>query len=196
MMDWRDIVDRHGPIVWRTAYRLLNDHADAADCFQETFVAVVKLARRQQVHNWPALLKTVAASRAIDRLKQRSRQRKRSAGPDDLTFVPTHQPGPVQDAEAAELMEQVRRALRRVQNRARYCFETALNRNPNLDGKVVTRFVIDGTGRARRIYVERSTLRDRMAEACLVRMIEQTQFPACEGGEADVRYPWIFKSGG
>ena len=111
MTDWRDIVDRHGPIVWRTAYRLLNDHADASDCFQETFVAVVKLARRQQVHNWPALLKTVAASRAIDRLKQRSRDRSRSASPDELPYVPAHQPGPVQDAEAAELMEQVRRAL-------------------------------------------------------------------------------------
>ena len=49
MTDWPAIVRRHGPTVWRTAYRLLNDHADAADCFQETFLSALEMSRRQKV---------------------------------------------------------------------------------------------------------------------------------------------------
>ena len=111
MTDWRDTMDRYGPIVWRTAYRILNDYTDASDCYQETFLAAVKLARRQSVNNWPALLKTVAAARAIDRLKQRSRERSRNAGPDELAHVTALQPEPALEAEAADLLERVRQAL-------------------------------------------------------------------------------------
>jgi RNA polymerase sigma-70 factor (ECF subfamily) len=111
MTDWRDTMDRYGPIVWRTAYRILNDYTDASDCYQETFLAAVKLSRRQSVNNWPALLKTVAAARAIDRLKQRSRERSRSAGPDELAHVTATQAEPALEAEAADLLDSVRKAL-------------------------------------------------------------------------------------
>ena len=40
-MTWEDIVDRHGPLVWRCAYRLLGNHAAAADCYQEAFAAAL-----------------------------------------------------------------------------------------------------------------------------------------------------------
>ena len=32
--DWRQVVWQHGHIVWQMAYRLLGNHADAPDCFQ------------------------------------------------------------------------------------------------------------------------------------------------------------------
>jgi len=32
----------HGPLVWQTAWRLLGHEADAADCFQETFVSAME----------------------------------------------------------------------------------------------------------------------------------------------------------
>ena len=44
MTDWSQIVQEHGPLVWRTAYRLLNHEADAADCFQRTFVSASRRA--------------------------------------------------------------------------------------------------------------------------------------------------------
>jgi len=31
--DWQLIVNEQGPLVWQTAYRLLGNEADAADCF-------------------------------------------------------------------------------------------------------------------------------------------------------------------
>ena len=77
MYDWPDIEKRFGPVVWRTANRLLNDYADASDCYQEVFLAAVKEARRRDVNNWPSLLRHLATQRAIDRLRQRNRQAKR-----------------------------------------------------------------------------------------------------------------------
>ena len=53
--DWQTIVAECGPLVWRTAYRLLANHADAADCFQETFLAALELSRREPVRNMAGL---------------------------------------------------------------------------------------------------------------------------------------------
>lgn len=110
MTDWSDVVQRHGPAVWATAWRLLGDHADASDCFQETFVAAVKLSRRQQVKNWPALLKRIATARALDRLRQRTS----AAARHDPSFDPVTLPvvaDPTQNIEATELAERLKEAL-------------------------------------------------------------------------------------
>jgi outer membrane lipoprotein-sorting protein len=71
MTDWTEIVRQHGPVVWRTAYRLLNHDADAANCFQRTFVAALELSRREPIVHWPALLRRLATVRALDCLRQR-----------------------------------------------------------------------------------------------------------------------------
>ena len=31
MVDWQVIIEKHGPAVWQTSYRLLGNHADAAN---------------------------------------------------------------------------------------------------------------------------------------------------------------------
>jgi RNA polymerase sigma-70 factor (ECF subfamily) len=77
--DWQVIVEEYGPLVWQTAYRLLAHHADAADCFQETFLTALELSRRQHVRNLPGLLVRLATTRAIDRLRQKNRQRRTDA---------------------------------------------------------------------------------------------------------------------
>jgi RNA polymerase sigma-70 factor (ECF subfamily) len=91
MPDWPAIVEQFGPLVWRTAYRLLGNHADAADCFQRAFVSAVEFPG--PVTNWPALLRRLATARALDQL----RQRKRSAG----RFAPLGD-GPLADGRAAD----------------------------------------------------------------------------------------------
>ena len=69
VVDWQIIIKTHGPAVWQAAYKLLGNHADASDCFQETFVNALKVCKRQKVKNFPALLVKLATSRAIDHLK-------------------------------------------------------------------------------------------------------------------------------
>lgn len=110
MTDWRRIVSRHGPVVWRTAYRLLGAHADAADCFQEAFLAALKLSRRQRVRNWAALLQTLATRRALDELRRRIRRRNGETAV-DLSAVPSSNPEPVERLQATELSQQLRQAL-------------------------------------------------------------------------------------
>lgn len=111
MPDWDAIVAQHGRLVWRTAYRLLGNHADASDCFQETFVSALAAAGKRPVQNWGGFLRRLATARALDRLRHRMRQADRSAQLADDAALPSLAPGPALLAETQELNEQIRRAL-------------------------------------------------------------------------------------
>ncbi len=113
-IDWPDIVRRYGPLVWRTALGILNNQADAADCFQETFTSLLSLTNEAEIRHWPALLKRIATTRALDILRCRVRDRKRQDSLEDLGTVATHDPSPRQHAEADELAERLRCALARL----------------------------------------------------------------------------------
>lgn len=73
MTDWSILVQQYGPLVWKTAFRLLNHDADAADCFQNTFVSALELSRQQVIRNWPGILRHLATHKALERLRQRRR---------------------------------------------------------------------------------------------------------------------------
>src|SRR5262249_61227424 len=75
MIDWASILAEHGSRVWRTVYRLLDHHADALDCYQETFLAALQFADPQAIADWSAFLVSLATRRAMDRLRQRYRSR-------------------------------------------------------------------------------------------------------------------------
>src|SRR5437868_2122162 len=110
MTDWPEVVRQHGPLVWRTAYRLLAHDADAADCFQRTFLAAVELARAEPVRNWPAALRRLATARALEQLRQRLRHRGRFEPLPDGGGEPGRSPDPVEAAAGGELAESLRRA--------------------------------------------------------------------------------------
>jgi RNA polymerase sigma-70 factor (ECF subfamily) len=113
MPDWEEIVRRDGPAVWRTAYRLLNNPADADECFQEAFVAALEVSRREEVGNWRGLLLRLAAARAVDRLRQRCRRRSREQTA-DWDALAGNEPPPSQAAEEAELSQRLRDALAQI----------------------------------------------------------------------------------
>ena len=111
MDNWQDLVVQYGPLVWKTAYRLLTHQADAADCFQETFLSALEVTRRQEVRHWPGLLQRLATARALDALRRRVRQADRLAPSTNCDALPSRDPDPLQQAQAAELAEQLRQAL-------------------------------------------------------------------------------------
>ena len=107
MIDWYELVEREGNSVWRTIHRLVRNHADADECFQETFMAAYRLSQREKIANWPPLLQRLAIARAIDRLRQRS-SRSRREDPIDAAQAVTHRP----DASARLELEERAQAFR------------------------------------------------------------------------------------
>lgn len=103
----------HGPAVWQTAYRLLANHNDAADCFQETFLAAFEIAGREPVRNVPGLLVRLATTRAIDRLRQRNRLEQRRADSSDREEATT-EADPLDQAHTNELASQLREQITRL----------------------------------------------------------------------------------
>jgi len=110
LTDWEGILAREGPAVWRTVYRLLGRRADAEDCFQETFLAALRLWARQPVQHPRAALQRLATARAVDRLRRRYRESAR-AGTVTWDALPHLAPSPPDRAAAAELSQRLREAL-------------------------------------------------------------------------------------
>jgi len=82
MPDGPEIVRTHGPMVWKTVWRLVGTggrDCDAADCFQEVFIAALEVAKKEPVRNWEAMLRHIATSKGLDMLRARIRGRKREA---------------------------------------------------------------------------------------------------------------------
>jgi RNA polymerase sigma-70 factor (ECF subfamily) len=121
VVDWSTIVRQHGPLVWTTVYRLLRHDADAADCFQRTFLSALVLSRTQPVRNWPGLLQRLGTARALEALRQRLRQAQRLRPL--LAEVPAPgTPRPEQAAAVRELSDHLREALAQLDERQAQVF--------------------------------------------------------------------------
>jgi RNA polymerase sigma-70 factor (ECF subfamily) len=111
MIDWSEVLETHGGLVWTVVRRLVDQDHDAAECFQATFVSAWEVSRRQSISNWPALLKRIATARAIDHLQARLRHaaRLRPFEAVDQFASPTGPPSAV--AEENELCDLLLDAL-------------------------------------------------------------------------------------
>jgi RNA polymerase sigma-70 factor (ECF subfamily) len=111
VIDWPGIVRDESPQVWRLARRLLGDHADAADCVQEVFTQALQISRREPVTNWAGLLRHLATVQALQRLRNRYREKARDEILLSNCAAQSAEPGPVENAEAAELAQALRIAV-------------------------------------------------------------------------------------
>lgn len=57
--------------MWQAAYRLVNNHEDASDCYQEAFINALNISKTQEIGNFKALLIKLATARALDRLRRK-----------------------------------------------------------------------------------------------------------------------------
>jgi RNA polymerase sigma-70 factor (ECF subfamily) len=106
-----DIVRRHGSMVWATVFRVVGREADAADCFQQTFVAALEMGRREKIRTWEGMLKRVATTKGLDALRRRIRERQRHCDDKAWDDLPARGGDAHEVAERHELGEQMRRAL-------------------------------------------------------------------------------------
>jgi RNA polymerase sigma-70 factor (ECF subfamily) len=110
--DWRRFVAEHGPMVFAAAWRVLAHTADVEDVVQEVFLEAYRLQQSQAVKHWPALLRRMAACRALDRL----RRRRHDTAPDNLALV-AQAPAPEDEAIGRELEKRLRQAIARLPQR-------------------------------------------------------------------------------
>ncbi len=75
------------------------------------------------------------------------------------------------------------------------CYKQAVQRDPDLEGKVTLRFTIGPSGGVVGARVLRSTLGHAKAESCMVARARTWRFPRPLGGAAvRVRYPFLFST--
>jgi RNA polymerase sigma factor (sigma-70 family) len=111
MVDWQDILTEHRTRLWRAVYRVLGHYDDALECCQEALLDAHELALKETVTEWGALLTTLGTRRAIDRLRSRLSRRQFEVSLGNVPEPVVNIGGPVQSAEAAELLEDVRRLV-------------------------------------------------------------------------------------
>ena len=112
------------------------------------------------------------------------------------TITPEVLPGIV-TAQGALDKDIIRRIVRRHLNEVKYCYDQALVRQPKLDGRVVVKFTISGTGQVLASFVQSTTLGSPAVEMCVANAIKRWEFPAPrQGGLAIVSYPFTFSPAG
>jgi hypothetical protein len=91
--------------------------------------------------------------------------------------------------------EVIQRIVRQNFGRFRLCYENGMRSNPNLQGRVAVKFVIDRSGAVSMTADGGSDLPDQSVVQCVVRGFGNLSFPQPEGGMVTVVYPIIFNPG-
>lgn len=88
--------------------------------------------------------------------------------------------------------EVIGRIVRNNLGRVRFCYEQALLREPNREGKVTVLFVIGTEGAVTSTKIDSSDVDDPELERCVTDVFDKMAFPKPEGGIVTVRYPLVF----
>lgn len=92
--------------------------------------------------------------------------------------------------------EIIQRVIRQHRREVRTCYESQLQANPDLSGRVIVAFVIDPTGAVAGADIGSSTLGNSAVEQCLRTRVTRWRFPEPRGGGiVRVSYPFVFTSG-
>jgi pSer/pThr/pTyr-binding forkhead associated (FHA) protein len=93
--------------------------------------------------------------------------------------------------------EEIQRVVRRFMSQIKYCYEKELQKDPNLQGKLVANWIISGTGLVQTASMVQNTMKNKTVEKCVVRIIKRMRFPKPRGGGVvTVTYPFVFTSSG
>ena len=91
--------------------------------------------------------------------------------------------------------EIIRRVVRQHRQEIKYCYESELQKNKNLQGRVVVRFTISATGSVVSAVVKETNLSNAQVERCMTGKIRRWVFPEPKGGGiVIVNYPFNLSS--
>jgi TonB family protein len=89
----------------------------------------------------------------------------------------------------------IQRVVKARSRGVQYCYDKALAANPELSGKLMVSWRIGLDGRVAKARVESNTLGNRDVGNCVQRAIKRWRFPKPEGGQCQIRYPFVFSAG-
>ena len=115
----------------------------------------------------------------------------------------THVPKPIKAPRYGEPQtnghlpaEVIQRIVRQNDGRYRFCFQRALQANPNLEGRVTVKFLISRDGSVGFAADGGSDIPDVGVRQCVVSAFTSLSFPAPDSGVVTVVYPITFSPGG
>jgi len=88
--------------------------------------------------------------------------------------------------------EVIQRIVRQNFGRYTFCYQNGLKANPNLEGRVAVRFVIDRSGAVAFAADGGSDLPDTSVRQCVVSSFTNLSFPPPDNGTVTVVYPLVF----
>ena len=91
--------------------------------------------------------------------------------------------------------DQIGRVVRQNASAIKYCYETQVQRRPNMRGQVAIAFRIDPSGSVSTARVASSSLGDSNVEGCVVRVVRRMRFPQADT-PSSVTFPFSFGVGG
>lgn len=110
-IDWQQILQQHGPAVWRAVRRLVGNEADARDCYQTVFLEALQFSRRSDVEDWSHLLGRIARVRALDALRVRYRRGAQVPATGSVDAAECRSATASDELDAKELSDRLRGAL-------------------------------------------------------------------------------------
>ena len=120
---FRVLVERHSRSVYRSAYRVTGNSADADDVVQETFLrayrALGSFDARAAMATW---LNRIAINCSLDLIDSRRRRESRHADPEALTTVAATSASPDRVALGAEMQRAVAEAMDQLSGNERTAF--------------------------------------------------------------------------
>ncbi len=92
-----------------------------------------------------------------------------------------------------QMPEVVRRIVRQRYPKMRHCYQTGLENNPNLQGRITIQIVIDKGGRTVAVKSASADLPDKTVIGCVVKTLRQLRFPKSDTGQISrVSIPLLF----
>jgi RNA polymerase sigma-70 factor (ECF subfamily) len=108
---WDEIVRLHADRVYRLAYRLSGNRADAEDLTQETFVRVFRSLADYTPGTFEGWLHRITTNLFLDMVRRRQKIRFDALAEDAGDRLPTDEPGPERAFEQNNLDPEIQRAL-------------------------------------------------------------------------------------
>jgi RNA polymerase sigma-70 factor, ECF subfamily len=125
---FRLLVEQHGRAVFRLAFRMTGNEADAEDVVQETFLKAYRQINRFDARSsFATWLYRIASNCSLDLLRKRkTREQKRERGQDPeqdiLVSLPSTTPGPDRELHSRQVSECVDAALGQLSAQERAAF--------------------------------------------------------------------------